>query len=66
MAHAAHDRGRSRRLTGADDYLDNTRHIWRALVALRLEYHSPATTTWRLPVSGEDDSGIWARRYWET
>jgi hypothetical protein len=49
-----------------DDYLDRTRKIRRALVALSFDYESPATTTWRLPVEGEDETGIWASRYWET
>lgn len=49
-----------------DDYLDTTGHLPRALIALPFDYHSRQTTTWRLPVPGEDDTGIWARRYWET
>ncbi len=48
-----------------DDYLDRTSHVRRALVALACDYDSPATTTWRLPRSGEDQAGIWASRYWE-
>jgi nitroimidazol reductase NimA-like FMN-containing flavoprotein (pyridoxamine 5'-phosphate oxidase superfamily) len=49
-----------------DEYLGRTRHIRRALVALPLDYDSPATTTWRLPTQDEDGAGIWASRYWET
>ena len=49
-----------------DDYLDRTRHIRRALIALPFDYDSPSTTTWRLPRAGEDPAGIWASRYWDS
>lgn len=46
----------------ADAYLTATHDEPRALIALDLD---PATvTTWRMPVSGEDPTGIWARRYY--
>lgn len=48
-----------------DDYLDRTRYLERALIALPVDYDSPDVTTWRLPLEGEDPSGIWASRYWE-
>jgi nitroimidazol reductase NimA-like FMN-containing flavoprotein (pyridoxamine 5'-phosphate oxidase superfamily) len=45
-------------------YLDRTRHLGRALVALPFAYGAPGSTTWRLPLPGEDPDGIWADRYW--
>jgi len=49
----------------ADAYLRATRHIRRALIATPLEVGAAGVSTWRVPVKGEDPSGIWARRYWE-
>jgi nitroimidazol reductase NimA-like FMN-containing flavoprotein (pyridoxamine 5'-phosphate oxidase superfamily) len=46
----------------ADAYLAGTRHIRRALIALPLA--QAETTTWRMPVPGEEPTGIWAQRYW--
>lgn len=47
---------------GADAYLTATHDEPRALVALDVD---PSTvTTWRMPVEGEDPTGIWAPRYY--
>jgi PPOX class probable F420-dependent enzyme len=47
---------------GADRYLGATRDQPRALVAVPLD--GSRTSTWRMPVEGEDGTGIWARRYY--
>ena len=49
----------------ADAYLKATRKIKRALIGVPLELGRPGVSTWRVPVRGEDPSGIWARKYWE-
>jgi len=46
-----------------DTYLESTVHIRRALVSIPLRTGSPEVVTWRLPVAGEDPTGIWASRY---
>ena len=46
----------------ADAYLTTTHDEPRALLALDCD---PSTvTTWRMPVAGEDPTGIWASRYY--
>lgn len=46
----------------ADAYLTNTHDEPRALLALDCD---PASvTTWRMPLQGEDPTGIWAKRYY--
>ena len=40
-------------------------NIKGALIGVPLEAGGPGVTTWRVPVKGEDPSGIWARKYWE-
>ena len=47
---------------GADRYVDATIDEPRALLAVRLAEAS--VTTWRMPLRGEDPSGIWAERYY--
>lgn len=48
-----------------DEYLESTRHLPRALVALPFSYDDPGVTTWRAIRKDEDYAGIWAPRYWE-
>ncbi len=45
----------------ADAYVDNTIDQPRALIAVPLA--GSVVTTWRMPVEGEDPTGIWHRRY---
>lgn len=47
---------------GADRYVDSTIGEPRALLAVRLD--DAQVTTWRMPVRGEDPTGIWAGRYY--
>lgn len=47
---------------GADAYVDGTIDQPRALIAVPLG-GSSRTTSWRMPVAGEDGTGIWHRRY---
>ena len=46
-----------------DAYLASTVHIRRALVSIPVRMGTPEVVTWRLPVDGEDPTGIWAARY---
>jgi PPOX class probable F420-dependent enzyme len=47
----------------ADAYVDGTIDQPRALIAVGLDEPS-RTTSWRMPVEGEDGTGIWHRRYY--
>ncbi len=47
----------------ADAYVDGTDDQPRALCALDLDAPSTRLSTWRMPVSGEDPRGVWAKRY---
>lgn len=47
----------------ADAYVDDTVDQPRALIAVPLTAPS-RVTTWRMPVEGEDGTGIWHRRYY--
>lgn len=46
----------------ADAYVDDTIDQPRALVAVALS--TSRVSTWRMPVEGEDGTGIWHRRYY--
>jgi PPOX class probable F420-dependent enzyme len=46
----------------ADRYVDDTIDQPRALIAVPLE--GSRVSTWRMPVSDEPGTGIWARRYY--
>jgi PPOX class probable F420-dependent enzyme len=46
----------------ADEYVDNTIDQPRALIAVPLR--TSRVQTWRMPVEGEDGTGIWHRRYY--
>jgi nitroimidazol reductase NimA-like FMN-containing flavoprotein (pyridoxamine 5'-phosphate oxidase superfamily) len=48
----------------ADAYVDGTDDQRRALVGVSLTAATSTVTTWRMPVAGEDPTGIWARRYY--
>lgn len=48
----------------ADAYVDGTDDQPRALVGVSLTGDTSTVTTWRMPVAGEDPTGIWARRYY--
>lgn len=47
----------------ADEYVDGTDDQPRALCAVDLDAATTRLSTWRMPVSGEDRRGVWARRY---
>lgn len=47
----------------ADSYVDGTDDQPRALCAIDLDDPETRLSTWRMPVSGEDPRGVWARRY---
>jgi nitroimidazol reductase NimA-like FMN-containing flavoprotein (pyridoxamine 5'-phosphate oxidase superfamily) len=47
----------------ADAYVDGTDDQPRPLCAVDLEDRRTRVSTWRMPVSGEDPRGVWARRY---
>lgn len=47
----------------ADGYVDGTIDQPRALLAISLAAPS-RVTTWRMPLPGEDGTGIWHRRYY--
>lgn len=47
----------------ADAYVDSTIDQPRALVGVAMGAPS-RTTTWRMPIEGEDPTGIWHRRYY--
>jgi hypothetical protein len=46
----------------ADAYVDNTIDQPRALLAVPLS--GSKVTTWRMPLEGENQTGIWHRRYY--
>jgi PPOX class probable F420-dependent enzyme len=48
----------------ADAYVDNTIDQPRALLGVPLDPTRSKVTTWRMPVEGEDPTGIWHRRYY--
>lgn len=47
----------------ADAYVDGTDDQPRALCAVDLAAATSKVSTWRMPVRGEDPTGIWAKRY---
>jgi nitroimidazol reductase NimA-like FMN-containing flavoprotein (pyridoxamine 5'-phosphate oxidase superfamily) len=47
----------------ADAYVDGTDDQPRALCAIDLDASTTRLSTWRMPVSGEDHRGVWAKRY---
>ena len=47
----------------ADEYIDGTDDQPRALCAVDLDAATTRLSTWRMPVSGEDRRGVWAKRY---
>jgi nitroimidazol reductase NimA-like FMN-containing flavoprotein (pyridoxamine 5'-phosphate oxidase superfamily) len=49
--------------SGADFYLDATRHLGRYLIALPCRYGDAGVVTWRQPVGDEDATGWWPSRY---
>ncbi len=46
----------------ADQYVDDTIDQPRALIAVPM--NTSRVSTWRMPVEGEDGTGIWHRRYY--
>lgn len=46
-----------------DEYVDGTDDQPRALCAVDLDAPATRVSTWRMPVSGEDRRGVWAKRY---
>jgi nitroimidazol reductase NimA-like FMN-containing flavoprotein (pyridoxamine 5'-phosphate oxidase superfamily) len=48
----------------ADAYVDGTIDQPRALLAVPLGGEGVRRSTWRMPVPGEDPTGIWHRRYY--
>jgi nitroimidazol reductase NimA-like FMN-containing flavoprotein (pyridoxamine 5'-phosphate oxidase superfamily) len=48
----------------ADAYVDGTIDQPRALLGVSLDPARSKVVTWRMPVHGEDASGIWHRRYY--
>jgi nitroimidazol reductase NimA-like FMN-containing flavoprotein (pyridoxamine 5'-phosphate oxidase superfamily) len=48
----------------ADAYIERTINEPRALLSMAIE--DVNTTTWRMPVSGEDVRGVWAERYYQS
>ncbi len=49
----------------ADGYVDGTDDQPRALCAVDLAAPTTKVVTWRMPVTGEDPRGIWAKRYYQ-
>lgn len=47
----------------ADQYVDGTIDQPRALLAVSLDPIRSRVASWRMPVAGEDGTGIWHRRY---
>lgn len=47
---------------GAEAYIQNTIDQPRALLAVPM--NAETVSTWRMPVEGEDGTGIWHRRYY--
>ncbi len=48
----------------ADAYVDGTDDQPRALCAVPLSAATTRIATWRMPTSGEDPRGVWAKRYY--
>ncbi|MEM9037622.1 MAG: pyridoxamine 5'-phosphate oxidase family protein [Actinomycetota bacterium] len=48
----------------ADRYLEVTIEEPRSLLGIALDGADVEVSTWRMPVRGEDPTGIWARRYY--
>lgn len=48
----------------ADRYLEATIEEPRSLLGIALDHPDVVVTTWRMPVRGEDPTGIWAGRYY--
>jgi nitroimidazol reductase NimA-like FMN-containing flavoprotein (pyridoxamine 5'-phosphate oxidase superfamily) len=48
----------------AEAYIQNTIDQPRALYAVSLTAPGTTLSTWRMPIEGEDGSGIWHRRYY--
>jgi PPOX class probable F420-dependent enzyme len=48
----------------ADAYVDGTDDQPRALIGVPLGGDGVRVATWRMPVAGEDPTGIWHRRYY--
>jgi PPOX class probable F420-dependent enzyme len=48
----------------ADAYVDSTIDQPRALIGVPLSGDGVRAATWRMPVAGEDPTGIWHRRYY--
>lgn len=48
----------------ADTYVDGTDDQPRALCAVDLGAPTTRVSTWRMPVTGEDRRGVWAKRYY--
>ena len=46
-----------------DEYVDGTDDQPRALCAVDLDASTTRLSTWRMPVTGEDRRGVWAKRY---
>ena len=46
-----------------DEYVDGTDDQPRALCAVDLGAPTTRLSTWRMPVTGEDRRGVWAKRY---
>jgi hypothetical protein len=47
----------------ADAYIERTINEPRALLSMPID--DDHTTTWRMPVTGEDVRGVWAERYYQ-
>ena len=47
----------------ADGYVDGTDDQPRALCSLALDDPDTRIVSWRMPVTGEDPRGVWAKRY---
>lgn len=50
--------------TWADGYVDGTSDQPRALCAVDLDAPTTRLSTWRMPIEGENPTGIWHRRYY--
>ena len=49
----------------ASGYLSNTQAERRALLSLPIDSPDVESSTWRMPVHGEDPRGVWADRYYQ-
>ncbi len=50
----------------ADAYLSNTAAERRALLSLPIDGPEVESSTWRMPVAGENPRGVWADRYYQS